>query len=170
MMETLTLRYGASSVTMTEANLETTIKQASVSGNTLTLTPYAGQPITFSRAITSWDLGWSNGTFTAKANPQNQHVTTTLEQGNTSWDDKTVTIWINARNSDHPSQLVGTGEYVTATYSGGGSDYPYSKTLTCTSKNYSAGTWVYTFRYSVNNSSLWNVDQSYTFHHNSGYT
>ena len=33
---------------------------------------------TFSRAITSWTTGWSNGTFTAKANPQNQSTSTTI--------------------------------------------------------------------------------------------
>ena len=170
MTESLTLRYGASSVTMTEANLETTIKQASVSGNTLTLTPYAGDPITFSRAVASWDLGWSSGTFTAKAKPQNQSATTTIEQGTTSWDDKTVTIWINARNSDHPSQSVSTGRYVQATYSGGGSDYPYTKTLTCTGATFSQSEWVYTFRYTSSSSGLFVSGNTYKFHHNSGYT
>lgn len=71
---------------------------------------------TFSRAVASWDLGWSSGTFTAKAEPQNQSVTTTLEQGASSWDGRTVTIYINARNSDHPSTSVVTGKSVSATY------------------------------------------------------
>ena len=75
-------------------------------------------------------------------------------------------------NTSHECEplISGATKTVTVNVSGGGSDYPYSKTMTCTSKNYSGGTWVYTLRYSVNNSNLWNVDQSYTFHHNSGYT
>lgn len=123
---------------------------------------------TFSRAIASWTMGWSDGTFTAKANPQNQSASTTIVQGTASWDGTTVTIPIEAYDSDNPEYQYATGRNVTATYSG--PDYSYTKTMTCTGKSFSSGTWVYTMRYSVNNSELWTVGNSYTFHHNSGYT
>ena len=167
---------GANVQTLTASDISEMIIKAAVSGNnTLQLWKHgdstAGAPsITFSRAVASWDLGWSSGTFTAKAKPQNDSATTTIEQGTTSWDDKTVTIWINARNSDHPSQLVSTGRYVQATYSGGGSDYPYTKTLRCTGATFSQSEWVYTFRYTSSSSGLFVSGNDYKFHHNSGYT
>lgn len=166
---------GANVQTLTASDISGMIIKAEVSGNTLRMWRHGdsttGTPsITFSRAVASWDLGWSSGTFTAKANPQNQSATTTIEQGTTSWDDKTVTIWINARNSDHPSQSVSTGRYVQATYSGGGSEYPYSKTLTCTGATFSQSEWVYTFRYTSSSSGLFVSGNTYKFHHNSGYT
>lgn len=166
---------GANVQTLSAGDIAGMIIKAEVSGNTLRMWRHGdsttGTPsITFSRAVASWDLGWSSGTFTAKANPQNQSATTTIEQGTTSWDDKTVTIWIDARNSDHPSQSVSTGRYVQATYSGGGSDYPYTKTLTCTGATFSQSEWVYTFRYTSSSSGLFVSGNTYKFHHNSGYT
>lgn len=71
---------------------------------------------TFSRAVASWDQSWSSGTFTVTAQPQNQNCTTTIEAGTSSWDGRTVTIYINARNSNSPSQAVPTGKSVQATY------------------------------------------------------
>lgn len=73
---------------------------------------------TFSRAVASWTMGWSSGTFTAKANPQNQSCSTTIVQGTPSWDNKTVTIPIEAYDSDNPGYQYATGRNVVATYSG----------------------------------------------------
>lgn len=70
----------------------------------------------FSRAITSWISGWSNGVFTATANPQNQNSTTTISQGAASWSGKTVTIPVYA--SVDGGTDYWTGRNVTATYPG----------------------------------------------------
>lgn len=50
---------------------------ASVSGNVLTLTPFVGKPITFSKA-TTLKGSWSGGTFKVTASPQDVSVETTL--------------------------------------------------------------------------------------------
>ena len=102
---TLTLRSGADSITLTEANLETVIKRASVSGNTLTLTPMKGEAITFSKAAGPITLAWNSSNNSVKATASGAtteyyHVMTnfynpssayyiglfhTDEQGNTNW-------------------------------------------------------------------------------------
>ena len=112
------------------ANVASAVNNISIrqSGNDYTL--WVGhfngtidKDITFSRAVASWTLGWSNGTFTAKANPQNQSCWTEIGSGTASWDGKTVTIPIVARNSSSPGTSVSTGKSVTATYSGGSWNY-----------------------------------------------
>ena len=67
----------------------------------------------FSRAVASWTMGWSNGKFTAKANPQDQSCFTTISQGTTSWDGNTATIPINATDSDNPNYSYATGRNIT---------------------------------------------------------
>ena len=79
----------------------------------------------FSRAVASWTMGWSSGVFTAKANPQNQSCYTEIAGGTPSWNGKTVTIPINARNSSAPGTIVSTGKSVEATY-GGAQEWGYS--------------------------------------------
>ena len=88
-----------------------TLKQTTLNGTETTIG-------TFSRAVASWTMGWSSGTFTAKANPQDQSCTTTIVQGTPSWDNKTVTIPIEAYDSDNPGYQYATGRNVVATYSG----------------------------------------------------
>ena len=66
----------------------------------------------FSRAVTSWTLGWSGGKFTAKANPQDQSCFTTISQGTTTWDGNTATVPILANDSDNPGYSYGTGRDV----------------------------------------------------------
>lgn len=73
---------------------------------------------TFSRAIASWTLGWSNGRFNVTANPQNQSCYTDIVQGTASWDGKTVAIPIEAVDSDNPNYQYATGRTVYATYTG----------------------------------------------------
>lgn len=124
----------------------------------------------FSRAVASWDLRWGGGRFTAIANPQGQNCWTELVPGNPSWSGTTVTIPINAVHSRSPQSPVYTGKSVTATYSGGGGDYPYTKTLTCTGKTPTGSSYKYTFEYTINNANLWTVGDSYKFHHNSNYS
>ena len=69
-------------------------------------------PGTFSRAVASWTMGWSNGTFTAKANPQNQSCSTTITQGTATWDGNTATVPINAADSDNPNYSYATGRSI----------------------------------------------------------
>jgi len=72
---------------------------------------------TFSRAVSSWSVGWSGGTFTATAQPQNQSTQTGIYAGSASWSGKTVTIPIMASVN---GVEVSTGRSVSATYSAGG--------------------------------------------------
>ena len=81
-----------------------------------------------------------------------------------------MTIPINAVHSLSQQAPVYTGKSVTATYSGGGGDYPYTKTLTCTGKTPTGSSYKYTFEYTINNANLWTVGDSYKFHHNSNYS
>ena len=124
----------------------------------------------FSRAVASWNLRWGGGRFTATANPQGQNCWTELVPGTPSWSGTTVTIPINAVHSLSQQTPVYTGKSVTATYSGGGGDYPYTKTLTCTGKTPTGSSYKYTFEYTINNANLWTVGDSYKFHHNSNYS
>lgn len=97
----------------------------SSSGNQYTLTAKNANAntvstVNFSRAVSSWTMGWSNGALTAVANPQSQACTSVIYQGAASWSGKTVTIPILSINSSNPYLEVSTGLSVTATYSGGG--------------------------------------------------
>lgn len=76
----------------------------------------------FSRAVTSWSMGWSGGRFTATANPQGSSAWTEILQGAAEWDGRTVTIPIRAYDSDNPGYEYGTGRSVTATYTASKSD------------------------------------------------
>lgn len=68
---------GQDQLSITRDVLAGMVKTFSVSGNTLTLTPFDGDPVTFSRA-TTLTKGWSGGTFTVTASPQGNQATTTL--------------------------------------------------------------------------------------------
>lgn len=97
MVASLTVRGGSDSQTITEAALATTIKSASVSGNTLTLTQYDGTTITFNKAASKVSGSWSGGTFTVSANDngQNLPLSTAVYKGTgaafESWDGNTYT-------------------------------------------------------------------------------
>jgi hypothetical protein len=57
------------------------------------------------------------------------------------------------------------------TYSSSGTNpYPTTRTFRCTGKTFSQSNWVYTFQYTISNSDLWTVGNSYKFHHNSNYS
>ena len=66
----------------------------------------------FSRAVASWTLGWSGGTFTAKANPQNQSASTTITQGTPTWNGNVATVPILGADSDNPGYPYATGRNV----------------------------------------------------------
>lgn len=81
----------------------------------------------FSRAVASWTMGWSGGTFTAKAKPQNQSCSTQIVQGATSWDGDNATVPIEAIDSDNPGYQYATGRSIlvnaSARYRAGLKDY-----------------------------------------------
>ena len=104
---------GLMGVSLSSSGNTYTLKQQTLNGTETTIG-------TFSRAVSSWTMGWSNGVLTATANPQSQSCTTSIYQGTPSWSGKTVTIPILAVNSANPNLEVNTGRSVTATYSGGG--------------------------------------------------
>ena len=81
---------------------------ASVSGNTLTLTPLAGNDITFSKA-TSLSGAWSGGVYTVTASPQ----------GNTR------TIGFSSSANEYLVLYGKSGEYVYTNPSTGVADYHY---------------------------------------------
>lgn len=70
----------------------------------------------FSRAIASWTVGWSNGKWTATASPQNQECWTEIMGGTPVWTGRTVEIPIMAvDNTDYYNQK-NTGRSVSATF------------------------------------------------------
>ena len=80
----------------------------------------------FSRA-TTLSGAWSSGTFTVNASPQENRFSTQILQGVASWDGTTVTIPIEAIDSDNPNYQYATGRSVVATYPGGGTSNIYLK-------------------------------------------
>lgn len=65
--------FALDSYSITRDSLATTIKKAEVSGNTVTLTQYNGDTVTFSKAATPTLSGsWSNGTLTVTSSPAAQ--------------------------------------------------------------------------------------------------
>ena len=68
----------------------------------------------FSRAVSSWSTGWSNGKWTAEARPQSQSVWVSVYQGTSSWSGRTVTIPIRSISSESSTEVNATS--VTATY------------------------------------------------------
>ena len=109
---------GSSPVTLNATTMAKAIKDAEVSGNTLKLTRFNGDIVNFSKAISSWVMGWSNGNLTAQANPQGQTCSSNIYQGTPVWSGKDVSIPILAVNSANPMLEVSTGRSVVATYPG----------------------------------------------------
>ena len=66
------------SYSLTASNIQGFIKEASVDGNVLTLTPVHGDAITFSKA-TSLSGAWSSNTYTVTASPQGTTLSTSID-------------------------------------------------------------------------------------------
>ena len=109
---------GSSPITLNATTMAKAIKDAEVTGNTLKLTKFNGDIVNFSKAISSWVMGWSNGNLTVQANPQGQTCSSNIYQGQPSWNGKDVSIPILAVNSANPMLEVSTGRSVVATYPG----------------------------------------------------
>lgn len=79
--------------TIGDADSAGLIVDASVSGNTLTLTRYDGDTINFSKAVTSVDWDWSNGTLTVTPQPMDtDFVLGSIVQAAKSQSGKTYTV------------------------------------------------------------------------------
>ena len=82
----LVLRSGETTLTVDFTTLSGMVKSFSVSNNTLTLTPFVGSPVNFSKAVTlsgSWGSGANAGKFTVTASPQgNSYYATVYVDGN----------------------------------------------------------------------------------------
>ena len=93
--------------------MNTMVREASLSGNTLTLKRFDGTTINFSRAITSWDFGWSNGTLTVTVQPGSQKtpdsVKRTLTKGTASRSGTTINVPIRAQYGSSGQYTESTG-------------------------------------------------------------
>ncbi len=110
---------GSNPVTLTALVLANVIKSASVSGNTLTLTPFIGDAITFSKA-TSLSGTWSSGHLEVTASPQNSKYHQYIISGDaedTSSDNNSWYIPILAKSDPNSQSSSRTGHrvYVNAT-------------------------------------------------------
>ena len=107
------------------------IKEASVSGNVLTLTPVYGNPINFSKA-TSLRGEWSSGTYTVTATPQGNTISTELADhlidGSWSNDKKTYTGYAAYVSGE---SFISTGRQIvvnaTTAYAAGWGDVTVTK-------------------------------------------
>lgn len=100
MVQSLTIRDGSSSETLTQTDLAGVIKRASVSGNILTLVPVHGDPITFSKA-TQLSASWvGNRKFTVSASPQGvsryTQLVSAVPQADQSWSGRNGTLTLRA--------------------------------------------------------------------------
>ena len=110
MVQSLTIRDGSSSETLTQTDLAGVIKRASVSGNILTLVPVHGDPITFSKATqlsASWD---GNRKFTVSASPQGvsryTQLVSAVPQADQVWNGRNGTLTLRATIDGGESTVV----------------------------------------------------------------
>lgn len=106
----ISLFDGSSAYGMTGATLASTIKTASVSGSTLTLTNYAGSTINFSKA-TTLNASWSGSVLTIKAQQNNNGTTTdvatnTIGLGGSSYGTHTIDLAMTQNGT--PSLVSGS--------------------------------------------------------------
>jgi len=117
------------SLTIGYDDIKTAIKSASVSGNTLTLTPYVGDAITFNKASGSTKVSgaWSGGTYEVSANNIGQElpISTSLGLYRASWEGNTCTVQVGY----YLNPITGyadTGCSFPVTYPGGGGEPDWS--------------------------------------------
>ena len=109
----LRIGSGTSVYQVNYAVMDKMVKEASLSGNTLTLKRFDGTTINFSRAITSWDFGWSSGTLTVTVQPGSQKTPDadkrTLVKGTVSRSGTTITVPIRAQYGSSGQYTESTG-------------------------------------------------------------
>lgn len=93
---------GANVVTLSYSNVSSAIKEASVSGNTLTLKRFDDTTLTFSKAVSSWSVGGGSGKINVTANPQNQTKSVPVSVGgsNSISSNGTYTYKVYYENAD----------------------------------------------------------------------
>lgn len=158
MTSSLTLRAGSDSITLTDTNMATAIKNARVSGNTLILTPFRGDDINFSRAVGTWVWGGGSGKVNVTALPQNQtkSVNVSIDGVASITSNGTYTYTVDYENADGDDVSTGATKIVNVQV---GSSY-VSHNMTCTDiTNVSGRTYKYTFT----------IEGSYNFAKNSSY-
>lgn len=103
---------GANTFELGGASFTNLIKSASVSNNTLTLTPLKGDPITFNKATAVTLSGaWSSGVFTVTAAPDGQTFKTSLasDQDNVTVNGANIYIPVKCTMSGATSYYSSTG-------------------------------------------------------------
>lgn len=110
---------GSSDISLSKSEMEKAIKEASVSGNTLTLTQFNGDTVTFSKA-TSLSGEWSSGHLEVTASPQNEKYNQYIISGDNEDVSEDENIWyvpILAKDNPYSQSSVRTGHrvYVNAT-------------------------------------------------------
>ena len=157
MVESVTVRSGSDSQSISESDLSTTIKKATVSNNTLTLTQYNGSTITFSKA-TSLSGTWSgSGKLTVTASPQGETFERTLVAGTQSGN----SIPIKA-------QWGASGQYVEDTGFSVIVPSYVSKLLRCDSKQQTyPGSTTYKYTFTLEGNYSFNVGTNYTMYRTS---
>lgn len=96
---------GAMTFELGGASFSNVIVSASVSGNTLTLTPLTGSAITFNRATTLTG-SWSGGTFLVSASPQGNTVQTSITGGTAYRDSNWLCIPVNTTDGTYTGKEV----------------------------------------------------------------
>ena len=100
-------QYAGEYYNLNTATLKDMIKSASVSGNVLTLTPFYGDPINFSKAASTIYGSWSGTTYTVTgaANPLSTSVYQQIETGGVAANE-TVNVKIYKDNPNIPENQI----------------------------------------------------------------
>jgi hypothetical protein len=100
------------------------IKAASKSGNTLTLTKWNGETLSFSRAITSWTWGGGSGKINVTALPQDQtkSVNVSIDGTSSITSNGTYTYTVDYENSSGDDVSTGATKTVTVNVPSSGGD------------------------------------------------
>lgn len=112
-----TIKYGSGS----SRNAGGIVVDASVSGNTLTLTKLDGTTVTFSRAVSSFVWGGGSGKINVTALPQNQTqaVKVSIDGSRTIGSNGTYTYKVQYENADGDDMDTGASMDVTVNVGGG---------------------------------------------------
>ena len=107
---------GSNPVTLNAVTMANAIKKAEVTGSganmTLTLTPFVGDPINFTKAATtSLTASWSGGTITVEAQPSGTRLVETLNYRNSdiTWSGNTATVPVRAVWGSQAQNVAATG-------------------------------------------------------------
>lgn len=114
--------FNVDAITLQDQRFTNLIKSASVSGNTLTLTPLIGEPITFNKAASKVSGAWSGNIYTVSADPDGQALPIQISpsvklSGNGSSDNFTAEMVTFEGGSATPTVRASTPGYLVKTTS-----------------------------------------------------